>query len=431
MNITVIGLGFVGLTTGLGLAEAGHKVIGVEQDEDKLKALNQGKVPFFEPILPDKLVHHKASFSLVSSITEAQSLHKSEVIMVCVGTPSGKNGEVDLRYVINAIEGVKHAINQDKENTTPCVICIKSTVPPSSARDTLMPLLSDYEHLHLANNPEFLREGYAWQDFIEPDRIVIGGDNKALDLLEVLYTPFSAPIHKVSLTEAEFIKYLSNTLLATLISFANEQATIAHAIGDIDIKKAFSILHEDQRWSNDSGSNQPVNMASYVYPGCGFGGYCLPKDLQALIAQAEQYYVSPGLLKQVDYINKNIVHYHADRIINNTDPTDKIAVLGLAFKPNSDDVRDTPAYKIISALLKNNRKYLQCYDPQAIASFSQHYGVPVTYKQSFEECVEDADAIVISTAWEKFKELENMLHFETIKKQNKLFDLRYLFAHQE
>ena len=424
MNIFVVGLGFVGLTSALGLAEVGHKVVGIEQDSDKLRSLKQHQIPFFEPVLEEKLANYEGSrFFLFETVAEAVTIFNPDIILICVGTPSQEDGKVDLSYVIAAIEQIGDVISTDND----CIICIKSTVPPSSARDQIQPIIDNFANLGLANNPEFLREGYAWQDFMQPDRIVIGSDNlKIFSKLVELYTPFNAPIHQVNLTEAEYIKYLSNTLLATLISFANEQSKIAHHIKEIDIQKTFNILLEDKRWKNQqAGSEESVDMASYVYPGCGFGGYCLPKDLQALIHQSEKFDYTPQLLKEVHQVNVGMIDYWVQQIVEKTIIDDRIAILGLAFKANSDDVRDTPAAKIIKGLLQYNRKKIISYDPQAMPAFAAYYDEPIVYCDTLQECIVDADAVVLCTAWNEFRKIQGNKHFMQIKENNKLFDLRY------
>jgi len=415
MVITVIGLGFVGLTTALGFADKGHKVFGLEANRKKLESLKELKVPFYEPMLQDKLKEHMNDhFMLSASIAEA--VEKSDAIFICVGSPSGDEGKVDLTQIKNAIDGVLETISDDKFR----VICIKSTVPPSTTRDDVVGYIqksgfSVGEQIGVTNNPEFLREGYAWQDFIQPDRIVVGAaDTKSSALLQEIYAPFCVPVHVVSLNTAEYIKYLSNTLLATMISFSNELSMIAHTLGDIDVPNAFRILHEDDRWNGI-----PAKMSSYVYPGCGFGGYCLPKDTSALIGKARDNGLDTPLLSSVLATNEYIVSHHVDRIVANLDMRQRIAILGLAFKPDSDDVRDTPSAKIINEILGKGYKNIVVYDPIAADQFKSSYSFEVCYAPSMKDAVEDADVVVICTAWKEFKDIHSKFPGKTV------IDLRY------
>jgi UDPglucose 6-dehydrogenase len=277
--ITVLGLGFVGLTTGLGFAKKGFNTYGFDVDVERLNSLKNYNIPFHEPHLEDVLREtNNKTFSLETDFETA--IKESEAIFLCVGTPSKEDGSADLKYIYAAIEQVL-AVETDKFQ----VIITKSTVPPSTVSTKVIPFvkekLSQFPNrkIGFASNPEFLREGYCWEDFIEPDRIVIGvDDEESKSVLDKIYQPFNAPIHYVTYNSAEFIKYLSNTLLSTMISYSNEMSMIANHIGDIDIPKAFRILHEDKRWYGT-----PAGMSKYVYPGCGYGGYCLPKDTSALV----------------------------------------------------------------------------------------------------------------------------------------------------
>jgi UDPglucose 6-dehydrogenase len=265
--ITVIGLGFVGLTTALGFCEKGNKVYGYDINSEKINSLKNKKVPFYEPGLDEALdrhLHH--NFEIVDDLSQA--VNQSRVVFICVGTPSDDQGKADLKYLFAAVDDI---VSHRTDNAFK-VLVIKSTVPPSTTAEKVLPYLEQKglkvgKDMGLANNPEFLREGHSWEDFTQPDRIVTGSsDAKTQQLLNEIYAPFQVPIHAVSLNSGEFIKYLSNTLLAMMISYANEMSMAADAIGDIEVSEAFKILHEDKRWYGN-----PAAMASYVYPGCGFG----------------------------------------------------------------------------------------------------------------------------------------------------------------
>ncbi|SHS25556.1 UDP-glucose 6-dehydrogenase [Mycobacteroides abscessus subsp. abscessus] len=416
--ITVIGLGFVGLTTALGFSEKGFKVYGYDIDPKKKEQLKKGQIPFYEPNLEEKLKQHSNHcFSIVDDLKEA--VVNSEVIFLCVGTPSQTDGSADLSYIFDAIKSITDQVSQPNFK----VLVIKSTIPPSSTSESIKPFIEKLGikvglDVGLANNPEFLREGSAWDDFMNPDRIVIGlEDVKSEKVLKKIYAPFHAPIYLVSLNTAEFIKYLSNTLLATLISFSNEQSLIAKSIGDIDIKKAFQILHRDKRWYGE-----PANMTSYVFPGCGFGGYCLPKDTRALVSQSLQNSYSPELLMGTLKVNQLIKEYVVEDVSRNTGSQDQIGILGLSFKPNSNDIRETPAKAIIEGLLQRGYKNLVAYDPMAIDEFKQTYNLPIEYSPTLEMLLSKVKHVVILTAWDEFIQNEDVI------KEKNVFDYRYLYC---
>lgn len=400
IQVGVFGLGFVGLTTALGLAEKGCLVKGYDVDNIRLHTIAQGTVPFLEPGLEEALSRHLGTrFVPVSSSMEA--VRKSDIIFFCVGTPYGENGKADLTYLFSALDSVLTYLNDEKFR----VLVIKSTVPPGTTQQDIIPYLHGKGFLEgktfaVANNPEFLREGKCWEDFIKPDRIVCGtGNKRAFEVLRVLYEPFNAPIHQVSLNTGEFIKYLSNTLLASIISYSNEMSMIADAIGDIDTGKAFHVLHEDKRMKGSG-------MTAYLYPGCGYGGYCLPKDTQAMVARAKLNGITPLLLEDVIAINDGMPAYFIRKIISLVSREKTIGILGLSFKPDSDDVRDSPAAKIISLLIKEGYNNIAAYDPVAVEQFEKAYQFhSIAYCNSGEELCEKSEVIVLITAWAEFKTL--------------------------
>lgn len=415
--ITVIGLGFVGLTTALGLSEKGYHVYGLDIDQKKKGQLRNGKIPFYEPNLNEKLNKHlNKGFTITDDLQEA--VINSEVIFLCVGTPSKTDGSADLGYILEAIKNVAGYIKKPEFK----VLVVKSTIPPSTTSERIKPYLENLGfkvgvEIGLTNNPEFLREGYAWDDFMNPDRIVIGqDDDKSGQIVETIYQTFNAPIYRVSLNTAEFIKYLSNTMLATLISFANEQSLIARSIGNIDIKKSFQVLHLDRRWSG-----APANMSSYVFPGCGFGGYCLPKDTMALVSQSLKNSYTPELLTSTLKVNEAIKEFVVSDVERKVEKNENIGILGLAFKPNSNDIRDTPAKAIIQGLLQKGYTNIIAYDPMANEEFKEVYGFPIQYSPNLSSLLSMVNQVVILTAWDEFSKNE-----ESIKKKN-VFDYRYIY----
>lgn len=399
--VTVFGLGFVGLTTALGFAHMGYQVYGTDVDKNRKEMLRDGKLPFFEPYMEDVLKKHlNKNFYVTDDVQEA--VKNSEYIFFCVGTPYGENGSADLTYLFQALDTAIEAMGDDKFRA----VVIKSTVPPSTTSEKVYPYVQakgkQAAYIGVANNPEFLREGHCWEDFINADRIVLGcNDERTSGMLQKLYAPMQVPVKCVSHNTGEFIKYLSNTLLATMISYSNEMAQVAETIGGIEVAEAFRILHMDRRWDG-------CDMTGYVYPGCGYGGYCLPKDTNALLAQSREKGYEPSILKEVIGVNDCRAKRIADKIIKNL-PVEaangKIGILGLSFKPGSDDVRDTPAARIIRELNKAGCRQILAYDPVAEEEFARVYpDISLTVCKSRQEVYAKADVLAIVTAWEEFRD---------------------------
>lgn len=402
MTITVIGLGFVGLTTALGFAEYGHTVYGLEADVGRLAVIQSGKLPFLESGL-DNALHRHLGKTFLPGASWDEAVSNSEIIYYCVGTPCGPDGEADLSALFQAIVQTLDVLRDDRFR----VLVVKSTIPPSTTQERMIPFIMSCgklvpEQLGVANNPEFLREGHCWDDFIHADRIVLGvSDERSANMLRQLYRTFDAPVYTVSLNTGEFIKYLSNTVLACLISFSNEMSLAADAIGDIDITQAFQVLHMDRRWQTGS-------IRSYFYPGCGYGGYCLPKDTAAFYVAAQRAGVECGILREVISTNDAMPEAAAKRIIRAVRGEDAcIGILGLSFNPGSDDVRDAPSAKIIAALNRAGYRNVIVYDPVAMESFRICY--PLTYRlsESYEDILSSADILVIATAWEMFQNVRD------------------------
>ncbi|WP_130861656.1 UDP-glucose dehydrogenase family protein [Bacilliculturomica massiliensis] len=402
MVVTVFGLGFVGLTTAVGLAAKGNVVYGFDIDESRVKQYEQGKMPFYEPGLDDAL-NTVISKKLFLDVDLSVAIQESDIIYFCVGTPYGKNGEADLTYLFTAMEEALRCCGDEKFR----VFVTKSTIPPSTTKEKIAEFLKEKgfepgERIGLANNPEFLREGHCWDDFVHADRIVFGvQDKRSAAMLKELYQSFDVPVFCTNWNTAEYLKYLSNTLLATLISFSNEMSMVADAVGDIRVREAFQLLHMDKRWND-------CNMASYVFPGCGYGGYCLPKDTNALFAVSKAKGFVPDILKHVIQTNEHMPEVMLERV-KHAVPLDKpLCILGLSFKPGSDDVRDTPAAKLIDQILKSGYKEVAVYDPIANDEFRKNYGFPVKYLSSLEEAMSFGDHYIITTAWKEFEKLNEL-----------------------
>ncbi|NBJ02667.1 UDP-glucose/GDP-mannose dehydrogenase family protein [Lachnospiraceae bacterium] len=427
-TVSVFGLGFVGLTTALGFAETGCRVFGIDVDKERKRSLRNGTVPFHEPHMEGILNKHlNSSLFITDDILEA--VKESTYIFYCVGTPYGADGSADLTYLFSAIDSTLDAIHDEKFR----VLVAKSTIPPSTTAEKILPYVKwkgdKSKFLGIANNPEFLREGHCWEDFMEADRIVLGvNDEKSQELLVELYQPMGIPIKCVTHSTGEFIKYLSNTLLATLISYSNEMAQAAETFGGIEVAEAFRILHMDKRWNG-------CNMTSYVYPGCGYGGYCLPKDTSAFYAQALEKGFEASILNQVIKTNTERPKRIAEKIArhltdlprqSNSGKTEcgqiygTVGILGLSFKPGSDDVRDTPAMKIIGQLKKLGCENIIGYDPIAAEEFRRRYpDAGICYADSMQEIYDKADILAIVTAWEEFRDVPTL-------GDKKIIDCRYM-----
>ena len=401
--VTVVGLGFVGLTTALGFAEYGHKVYGIEVDAARLAKIQSGRLPFLEPGLDEALRRHLGKNFLPTTDWES-AIADSECVYYCVGTPYGEDGQADLTYLCGAVEQTLQAIHDDKFR----VLVTKSTIPPSTTEKRIIPFLEEHgvnvpEQLGVANNPEFLREGHCWEDFTHADRIVLGvSDGRSEGVLRRLYAKEAAPVFCVSLNTGEFIKYLSNTSLACLISYANEMSIAADAIGGIDTAAAFRILHMDKRW-------QTGTIRSYFYPGCGYGGYCLPKDTNAFYARTKDSGFDGQILKHTIHLNDEMPEVTARRIIRaaGEDKTVCIGILGLSFNPGSDDVRDTPSAKIIRALNEAGYRNIAAYDPVAMDEFQVRYQLDCRCVDTYDQLLEQAGTVAITTAWPMFQDVKS------------------------
>lgn len=399
--VTIIGLGFVGLTTALGIAELGTPVFGYEIDSEKATRIKEQKAVISEPHLQAQLRLKSDKIFFVTNDLQ-HAVRQSNCLIVCVGTPCHDNGSVNLAQVISAVNSCLDYIPDDKVHRT---ITIKSTVPPGTCKNVVEPLIrargfSD-DLVSVASNPEFLREGCCWEDFMHPGRIVIGAENcDSAQTLKRIYEKLDTQFYIVSPSTAEYSKYLSNVMLATLISFSNEMAHAASVFQNVDIMEAFRCLHEDSRLKNSG-------IKSYLYPGCGYGGYCLPKDIQAFTAALQKAGYCSELLQSVISINDAAAERICDRVSQRVRKTDTIGILGLAFKPETDDVRDSAAARIIRSLVSRGYNNLTAFDPLANEAFRRRYpDLPIRYCDTANAVVENADAVIITTAWNSFRFLD-------------------------
>ncbi len=424
MRIAIIGTGHVGLVSGACFAAKGHDVVCVDIDPQRVEAINEGRVPFFEAGL-EELVSRTVPDRLRASLDLLQTVVGAEVILLAVGTPFDGH-QLDLGQIREAARQVGEALKFHQGRP---LILVKSTVLPGTTdglvRETLE-AASGREvgrDFSLGMNPEFLREGQAVADFMEPDRMVFGGDDRSHEIQQQLYRDF--PCSDVMLTHsatAEMIKYASNSLLATLISFSNEMGNLSSTLPGVDIRQVMAGVHLDKRLAPildrpaAAGDRIQPGILSYLEAGCGFGGSCLPKDVQSLIAFGESRGTSMDLLSSVIRINRRqpekVVSLVLDRFSSLTEVP--IAILGLAFKPGTSDIRESPALPVIRSLLQHGAQ-IRAYDPAAIentrAALASEIsdGLSLQFTDDLSTATEGAEVIVILTSWPELQALPALL----------------------
>lgn len=413
MNISIIGTGYVGLVTGACLAEKGHQVTCVDINPERVAALNRAEAPIYEAGLEDLLRKHvgrglKATTDLPAAVLE------TELTLIAVGTPfNGK--EIDLTAVLGATRQIGAAL---KQKAAYHVVVVKSTVVPGTTDQHVLPALEASSgkkagpDFGVGMNPEFLSEGEAVNDFLFPDRIVLGGvDERSIEALAQLYKPFTdVPVLRTNTRTAEMIKYASNSLLAALISFTNELANLGAALGDIDTVEVMRGVHLSQYFRGRTKEGLPP-ITSFLKAGCGFGGSCLPKDVSALIVHGQKAGTSMRLLESVLRINEEQPK-RTVALLNKHWPSLKgvrVAVLGLSFKPETSDVRESPAFPILRELL-NQGAGVNAYDPVAKQEAQKAFPEPqVNYCDSLDAALADIDAVVVVTPWKEFRDLPSLL----------------------
>ncbi|MBI3282529.1 UDP-glucose/GDP-mannose dehydrogenase family protein [Candidatus Curtissbacteria bacterium] len=395
MTLTVIGAGYVGLVTAAVMSDLGNKVYCVDVVAEKIAGLKRAKVPFFEPQLAEYIERNLKQKRLSFTTSYKDSVPKSQVVFICVGTPAKENGETDLSYLYAAVEETAKNLNH---NYT--LITIKSTIP-IGFEDNLEATVKKHaaSKFEFASSPEFLREGSAIEDTLHPDRIVIGTTSqKAQRMLLDLHSAISGERIITDIRSAQLIKYASNALLATKVSFANAIANLCERTG-ADVEKVLAGVGADKRIGR-----------SFLYPGVGYGGSCLPKDVLAFIAIGRHFDYDFELLEAVDSINNGQIENFVSKVKKplfsktNLLKGRKLAVLGLAFKPNTDDMRDAPSVKIISHLLALGAQ-VTAYDPQATGN-AQKILKNIKYARDAESAVKGADAMLIVTEWQEFRDLD-------------------------
>lgn len=393
MNLAIIGTGYVGLTTGTCFAEVGHNVICVDNNAKKVDMLCNGKMPIYEPDLEEMIVSNVSAGRLHFSTDLEDAVRRSDIIFIAVPTPPHEDGSVDLSY----IEEVSHAI---ADTLSPKlgyrIIVDKSTVPVSTGdrvSEVIKRYAPDEVDVDVVSNPEFLREGSAVSDLMNPDRVVIGADSqRAMDMMKRVYQPFNAPIVEVDLPSAEMIKHAANSFLALKISYINAVSAVCEKAG-ADVEQVAKGIGMDKRISRH-----------FLNAGLGYGGSCFPKDVKGFINIADKLGAPLNILKEVEHINNRQCERFIERIrqklwvLRNK----RIAVWGIAFKQNTDDVRESVAVKLIRRLCEEGA-VVTAYDPKAAESGAQALaGCPVTICDDMYECARDAEVLIVATEWRQF-----------------------------
>jgi UDPglucose 6-dehydrogenase/GDP-mannose 6-dehydrogenase len=424
MNITIIGTGYVGLVSGVCLASKGHKVTCVDLREDIINNLNKGIAHIhekgLEPLLNQVLSNN--CFKATNDLEKA--LSDSNVVILAVGTPS-QDGKIDLTQIKNASSQIGKFIKKSNKFLS---IIVKSTVIPTTT-DTIVKNILEQEsgkkigEFGLGMNPEFLKEGEAIDDFINPDRVVIGyEDELTKQYLDEIYSPWDCDKIYVNTRTAEMIKYTNNTLLACLISMNNELANVASTLGNIDYNNVIKGVISDKRWSPIINNKRITSsISSYFTPGAGFGGSCFPKDVQAIRTQGEEIGLSMNMTNAILDVNKKQSNRVVD-LLGNIEGK-KILLLGLAFKPGTDDIRESSAINIMFQLLFNNAQVI-VHDPIAMENTKNQFHHPfIQYTNSWKDEVNKVDIIVIGTNWPEYTELKDI-----IKNNITVFDTKRLFS---
>ncbi|MHA1668219.1 MAG: UDP-glucose dehydrogenase family protein [Candidatus Heimdallarchaeaceae archaeon] len=412
MRIAIIGTGYVGLTTGVCFASKSHHVICVDVISEKIEMIKRGKPPIYEEGLEKLLKEVLRDKKLEATLDLKYAVENSEVIFICVGTPSKANGSMSYEYVERAAKNIGEVLAESNEYK---VVVVKSTCIPRTTIDHIGPIIERYskkkmgEGFGLGMNPEFLREGRAVNDFLYPDRVVIGVvDKKTEDILMKCYEGFIAPFVVVDPTSAEMIKYVANTFLATKISFFNEMAALAEKFGT-DIKEVTEAVGMDHRISE-----------KFMNAGVGWGGSCFGKDIRALLQKSREFGISAKLLQAALDINEP-QPFEAVRLLKEAYPNErltnkKIAVLGLAFKPETDDIREAPSIPIINLLLKE-QTHVFATDPIAIENCKKFLSHPnLHFVETYRDALKDADACILVTEWKEYIDIPAQDFLRLMKK---------------
>ena len=424
MKITMVGTGYVGLVSGTCFAETGIDVTCVDVDKVKIDNLNKGILPIWEPGLEDMVSRNVEKNKLAFSTSLKDSLEEVDVVFSAVGTPPDEDGSADLQYVL----AVAKEVGQHMSDYL--VIVTKSTVPIGTAEKVRKAIQDELDKrgsnldFDVSSNPEFLKEGSAIQDFLKPDRIVVGVDTeRAEKVMRKLYKPFllnNHPVLIMDIPSAEMTKYAANSMLATKISFMNDIANFCEIVG-ADAKNVRLGIGADTRIGH-----------KFLYPGAGYGGSCFPKDVKALIKTADEHDYSLEILKSVEVVNdrqKSVVYNKLARYFNHEFEGKTFALWGLSFKPNTDDMREAPSIVFINKVLAEGGK-IKAYDPVAIEESKRKIGDIVEYADDMYDALIDADALVIITEWSEFR-MPNLKMMEKLLKNKVIIDGRNIYDPEE
>jgi UDPglucose 6-dehydrogenase len=414
MRICVIGTGYVGLVTGTVFADLGNDVFCVDKDAAKIDKLNNSVMPFFEPGLKEMVERNVQRKRLTFTTDIKTSIQRSEIVFICVNTPAKNNGETDLSFVEDAALDIAKVLDGYK------IVVNKSTVPVETG-DLVRKIITENQSVNadfdVVSNPEFLREGTAIHDMLEPSRIVIGVSNRrAAQKMTELYARFRSKIMITDVKSAEIIKYASNAFLACKISFINMLADLCEKTG-ADVREVSKGMGSDHRIGPE-----------FLAAGIGYGGSCFPKDVSSLEKTSEKFHVSPGLLQEVSRVNRERVSHHLARIRKTCNGfKDKVvAVLGLAFKANTDDMREAKSIEFVENLLESGA-IVHVYDPQAMETAAKILGERVRYFDNYYEAVRGARVLLVLTEWREFEQLDMQKIKEGMQKEPILFDGRNIY----
>ncbi len=424
MKIAVVGTGYVGLVSGTCFAETGITVCCIDIDNEKIENLNKGIIPIYEPGLENMVKKNVEKERLFFSTNLKESIHNCEAVFIAVGTPPDEDGSADLKYVISVAKEIGQYI------TDYIIVVTKSTVPVGTAKKVKAAVQEELDkrnaniEFDVASNPEFLKEGDAIDDFLKPDRIIVGVETeKAENIMRRLYKPFllnQHPILFMDIISAELTKYAANSMLATKISFMNDIANFCELVG-ADVNMVRKGIGSDTRIG-----------PKFIYPGTGYGGSCFPKDVQALIRTADEHGHSLEILKAVEDVNarqKSVMFKKIYKHYKGDIEGKKIALWGLSFKPNTDDMRDAPSLIVIEKLLKEGAEII-AYDPVAMNEAKRRLGNKINYAKDQYEALENADALLIMTEWSEFRVPKFKLMEEKLNKKL-VFDGRNIYETKE
>ncbi len=423
MKVAVVGTGYVGLVVGACLAESGNDVTCVDKDESKVRMLKRGHIPIYEPGLEEIVKRNKGEGRLTFTTQLPKAVKVSQIVFIAVGTPQGEDGSADLQHVLAVARDVARAMDGYR------VIVNKSTVPVGTAERVREIVRRETTHpFSVVSNPEFLKQGAAVDDFMKPDRVVIGAeDPRGAELMVALHKPFTrtgAPIMVMDCASAELSKYASNAFLATKISFMNEVANICDVFG-ADVDQVRQAVGSDRRIG-----------PSFLFPGVGYGGSCFPKDVKALVKFSSDRKYDFKILRAVESVNdlqKRQLVKKIDTFYKGSLKGKTIAIWGLAFKPKTDDMREAPAVPIINALLEKGAK-VQAYDPEAMKVAKGIFGSKITYAGKPYDVLRGADALAVITEWHEFREpdfprMRKLLREPVVFDGRNIYDKEQMKAH--